>query len=60
MAEVSREVNVMIESHKIGRKMPNIELEWDQIDRIITDNQIDLNIKKSLEEKGIEVFIAQI
>lgn len=27
MAEVSREVIVLIESQKIGRKMPNIELE---------------------------------
>lgn len=26
MAEVSREVIVLIESQKIGRKMPNIEL----------------------------------
>ncbi len=60
MAEVSREVNVMIESQKIGRKMPNIELEWNQIDRVITDNQIDPEIKQALEQKGIEVLIAQI
>ncbi|MDP8034107.1 DeoR family transcriptional regulator [Pasteurella atlantica] len=60
MAEVSREVNVMIESHKMARKMPNVELDWDQIDRVITDNQIDLEMKKALEQKGIDVLIAQI
>lgn len=37
MAEVSREVVVMVESQKIGRKMPNLELTWQQIDVLITD-----------------------
>ncbi|MDP8079403.1 DeoR/GlpR family DNA-binding transcription regulator [Phocoenobacter skyensis] len=60
MAEVSREVNVMIESQKMDRKMPNVELVWDQIDRVITDNQIDVQVKKELEQKGIEVLVAQV
>ena len=30
MAEVSREVIVMVESQKIGRKMPNVELTWQE------------------------------
>lgn len=60
MANVSREVNVMIESQKIGRKMPNIELDWRQINRIITDSQINNQIKKQLEQKGIEILIVQV
>ena len=40
MAEVSREVIVMVESQKIGRKMPNVELTWQQIDVLITDNKL--------------------
>lgn len=37
MAEVSREVVVMVESDKIGRKMPNLELAWQHIDILVTD-----------------------
>lgn len=58
MAEVSREVIVLIESQKIGRKMPNIELQWAQIDKLITDSDLDLQIKQQLEMQGVEVIIA--
>lgn len=37
MAEVSREVIVMIESEKVGRRIPNLELAWENIDILITD-----------------------
>ena len=40
MAEVSREVIVMVESQKLAEKMPNVELTWQQIDVLITDNKI--------------------
>lgn len=59
MAEVSREVIVLIESQKIGRKMPNIELQWAQIDKLITDSDLDLEIKQQLETQGVEVIIAK-
>lgn len=59
MAEVAREVIVLIESQKIGRKMPNIELEWQQIDKLITDNQLSPEIQKQIESKGVEVIIAK-
>lgn len=58
MAEVAREVIVLIESQKIGRKMPNIELQWAQIDKLITDDQLPLEIKTHLEQQGVEVIIA--
>ncbi|MFC0308096.1 DeoR/GlpR family DNA-binding transcription regulator [Gallibacterium trehalosifermentans] len=58
MADVSREVIVMVESQKIGRKMPNLELTWQQIDYLITDDQIDPTSKKQIEDLGVEVFIA--
>ncbi|MFC0323163.1 DeoR/GlpR family DNA-binding transcription regulator [Gallibacterium melopsittaci] len=58
MADVSREVIVMVESQKIGRKMPNLELTWQQIHYLITDDQIDLIIKKQIEDLGVEVLIA--
>ena len=37
MAEVSREVIVMVESEKIGRKIPNLELPWSGIHTLVTD-----------------------
>lgn len=59
MAEVSREVIVLIESQKFGRKMPNVELAWSKIDKLITDNNLDPQAKQQLEDKGIEVIIAK-
>lgn len=55
MAEVSREVIVMVESQKIGRKMPNIELTWQQIDVLVTDDLLAAEIKQQIEAQGVEV-----
>lgn len=55
MAEVSREVIVMIESKKMGRKIPNLELSWDVIDVVITDSDLSKEDKKSIEAHGITV-----
>lgn len=59
MAEVSREVIVLIESQKIGRKMPNVELDWSAIDKVITDNQLSFETKVLIEQNGIEVIVAK-
>ena len=59
MAEVSREVIVMIESQKIGRKIPNLELTWQQIDVLITDNLISEQDKRVIEQHQVEVIIAK-
>lgn len=59
MAEVSREVIVLIESQKIGRKMPNLELEWQGVNKLITDAGIDEEIKKTIESHGVEVILAR-
>ena len=58
MAEVAREVIVMVESQKIGRKMPNVELVWQQIDVLITDNLLSEESKKRIEAHGVEVICA--
>ncbi|POY43377.1 XRE family transcriptional regulator [Avibacterium gallinarum] len=58
MAEVSREVIVMAESQKIGRKMPNIELTWQQIDVLVTDDLLAAEIKQQIEAQGVEVICA--
>ncbi len=56
MAEVSREVVVMVESQKIGRKMPNLELTWQQIDVLITDTGLSEQDKKAILAYGVEVI----
>ncbi|TDQ56206.1 DeoR family transcriptional regulator [Mesocricetibacter intestinalis] len=58
MAEVSREVIVMVESQKIGRKMPNLELVWGQIDLLVTDKGLSAEAKSLIEAQGVEVLIA--
>lgn len=55
MAEVSREVILMLESQKIGRKMPNLELTWQQIDVLITDEGLSAQQKQIIEQHGVEV-----
>ena len=59
MAEVSREVIVMVESQKIGRKMPNLELNWQQIDVLITDHLLSEQDKVMIEQQNVEVIIAK-
>ena len=56
MAEVSREVVVMVESQKIGRKMPNLELTWQQIDVLITDMGLSEQDKQAILAHGVEVI----
>lgn len=56
MAEVSREVIVMVESQKIGRKMPNLELTWQQIDVLITDSGLSKQDKQAILAQGVEVI----
>jgi len=56
MAEVSREVVVMVESQKIGRKMPNLELTWQQIDVLITDTGLSEQDKQAILAYSIEVI----
>ncbi|KOO05116.1 XRE family transcriptional regulator [Vibrio nereis] len=56
MAEVSREVIVMVESEKIGRKIPNLELAWDVIDVLVTNKDLPPESKQIIESHGIKVI----
>lgn len=58
MAEVAREVIVMVESEKIGRRIPNLELAWQQVHTLITDDGLSENIKQELIAKGVNVVCA--
>lgn len=60
MAEVSRQVIVVVESDKIGRKIPNTELTWSQISMLITDDEISPSVKEEIIKKGVQVICAPI
>lgn len=59
MAEVSREVVVMVESEKVGRKIPNLELSWEHIDVLITDTELAEEAKQSIESQGVRVILTE-
>lgn len=58
MAEVSREVIVMIESDKVGRKIPNLELSWNDIDVLITDKELSDELVSKIESHQVRVIRA--
>ncbi|WP_448550167.1 DeoR/GlpR family DNA-binding transcription regulator [Thalassotalea fusca] len=59
MADVAREVIVMVESEKINRKIPNLELGWEKIHTLITDDDIASDVKEQLLEQGINLVCAK-
>ena len=58
MAEVSREVIVLAESEKIGRRIPNLELPWDSIHTLITDEHLGIEARQSIQARGIRLICA--
>lgn len=60
MAEVAREVNVMVESDKIGRRIPNLELPWDKVTRLITDERLNNEARQQIESQGVQVICASL
>jgi DeoR/GlpR family transcriptional regulator of sugar metabolism len=60
MAEVAREVVVMVESDKIGRKIPNLELPWSSIHTLITDERLSSTAREQLSARGIKLICAAL
>ena len=59
MAEVAREVIVMVESAKILKKIPNLDLNWQQIHTVITDDGLSEEMRTALIEQGVKLIIAK-
>ena len=57
MCNAAREVILMADSSKFGRKSPNIVCGLERVDKLITDADIDPEFQRALEAKGIEVII---
>ena len=60
MAEVAREVIVMVESDKVGRKIPNLELPWGSIHTLITDDRLSTEAREQIEARGITLICAAV
>ncbi len=60
MAEVAREVIVMVEADKIGRKIPNLELPWSSIQTLITDERLPTEARESITARGINLICAAV
>ncbi|MDF2412975.1 DeoR family transcriptional regulator [Aeromonas sp. 1HA1] len=60
MAEVSREVIVMVESEKIGRKIPNLELPWANIQTLVTDEGLATSAREQIQARGITLICAPV
>lgn len=60
MANNAHQVIVMLEADKVGRKIPNIELTWDKIDILITDDRLDKTIQRQIIERGVQLLCATL
>lgn len=60
MSEVAREVIVVAEADKLGRKIPNLELPWSAVSILITDDRLDEAAKTQIEAQGTTVLCAGI
>ena len=57
MCNAAREVILMADSSKFGRKSHNVVCSLESVDKLITDAGIDPAFRQALEEKGIDVII---
>ncbi|MGA6097773.1 DeoR/GlpR family DNA-binding transcription regulator [Stutzerimonas marianensis] len=60
MAEVAREVIVLAESDKIGRRIPNLELPWNRIHTLITDDRLTDEARSSIQARGVKLICVAI
>ncbi|MBB3061569.1 DeoR/GlpR family DNA-binding transcription regulator [Microbulbifer rhizosphaerae] len=60
MADVAREVVVLAESTKVGRRIPNLELPWGQVDTLVTDSGLQEEAQRKLESQGVRVIRAPL
>ena len=58
MAEAAREVVVLAEADKVGRRIPNLELPWSAVNILITDERLRPEHQTHIEQQGVRVIIA--
>jgi len=60
MAEVAREVIVMAEGDKLGRRIPNLELPWSSVHTLISDTRLPEAARDSIRARGVELILASV
>ena len=60
MANAASKVVVMASAKKLLHKMPNLELGWNKISVLITDDTISDSDKTNIENKGVTVIVATL
>ncbi|MBE2894864.1 DeoR/GlpR family DNA-binding transcription regulator [Spirabiliibacterium falconis] len=58
MAKAAQNVVVLVQAEKFGRKMPNLELDWQHIDIVITDAELPAKVRLEIEQKAVQLIIA--
>ncbi|MBV2130295.1 DeoR/GlpR family DNA-binding transcription regulator [Arsukibacterium indicum] len=56
MAECAREVIVMLESDKLGRKIHNLELPWSMVKVLVSDDGLSDEAAARITEQGVKVI----
>ena len=51
---------IMVESDKIGRRIPNLELPWSSFHTLITDERLDTQAAEQIRARGIQLFLAPL
>ena len=51
---------MLVESEKIGRRIPNLELPWQNVTTLITDSGLALDTRKALEACGVQLICAEV
>lgn len=57
MAEAAKEVIVLATADKVGRRIPNLELPWSKVNKLITDAGIPNEARRAIEQQGVEILI---
>ncbi|QLH62214.1 glucitol operon DNA-binding transcriptional repressor SrlR [Serratia symbiotica] len=57
MCHSAKQIILLVDSSKFGRKSPNIVCQLSAVDILITDSSISVNYLNALRENGIEVVI---
>ncbi|WP_105201164.1 MULTISPECIES: DeoR/GlpR family DNA-binding transcription regulator [unclassified Pseudoalteromonas] len=60
MAEAARDVVVLVESEKIGRRIPNLELPWQQVSTLITDSNLAPELRREISAHGVQLICAEV
>tara|TARA_R110002126_G_scaffold16500_13_gene65842 strand:- start:519 stop:1286 length:768 start_codon:yes stop_codon:yes gene_type:complete len=59
MAECAREVIVMLESDKLGRKIHNLELPWAMVKVLVSDDGLSDDAAAQITRQGVKVIRVQ-